>query len=425
MSRIKELQEKIRKASADAKGLYGEMEADETKRTADNREKLDKILADGTDLKAQLKQAKDVEDLDKFVNEPANESKSNPFGTPAGGDGDQPRGNGFKSWGHTLITSEGFKYAAKHGFKSPQSIEPIEVKAIHGSTEASGGAAVFSERRTEITDQAKLAPTTLLDIMNVSPTSSSSIDFVVTTGYTNNAAPVKEWDTDLDPDNFGLKPESNLTFDLQNAPVQTIAHWIAASRNVLDDAPRLRNLIDVKMISGLRRILEGQVISGNGTAPNLRGIRNTSGIQTRSGAAASSSPRYEATDTILDTVRRGITDVALAFGQADAVVLHPGDAEKMELMKDDNSNYMNVFDPVAQRVWRVRVVENLAMTANRGLVGDFRQGATLYLREDAVIRFFEQHADFAVRNALVILAELRAALAVFDPELFVDVNTLS
>lgn len=417
MPSIKDLQKAISEAANAAKTLYAEMEADEAKRTPENREKLDKILTDGTGLKANLKTAQEVEALDQFAHDPA-DTKANPL-TPAGGDG--PAAQPFKTWGRTTTESEGFKAAMLAGFKSPKDIPPVEVKAIYEGTAATGGAAVFSERQLEIIDRDKLAPTSLLDIMNVSPTNSSSIDFVVVTGTTNAAAEVNEYSAGA----FGLKPESNLAFALINAPVQTIAHWIAASRNVLEDAPRLRNLIDVKMIQGLRRRLEGQVVAGDGIAPNLKGIRNTGGIQTRSGAAGSASARFVVGDTRLDTIRRAITDVALAFGRADAIVLHPGDAEAMELQKDDNSNYMNVYDPVAQRVWRVRVVENLAMTANRGLVGDFSAGATLYLREDAVIRFFEQHSDFAIRNALVILAELRAALAVSDPELFVDVNTLS
>lgn len=415
-AKIKELGTQIATIHNQAKSLYAEMEADEAKRTTDNREKWNKMIEDGKSLYSERS---NLIELDRLGEELAPNGDAKTRQQPPNG-GQTER----KSWGVQMVNSDEFKAAKDAGFRSPKDIAPISVKALSESVSASGGSVVFSSRQTEIRDQAHLAPTTLLDILNVAQTDSNSIDFVAVTGFTNNAAEVKEWDTALTPDNFGLKPESDLTFELKNEPVQTIAHWIATSRNILADVPRLRNLIDVKMIQGLKRRIEGQIIGGNGTAPNIRGIRNTSGIQTRSGAAASASARYQATDTILDTIRRGITDVALAFGQADAVVLNPADAESMELQKDDNGNYMNVFDPVAQRVWRVRVVENMAMTANRGMVGDFSDGATLYLREDAVIRFFEQHADFAIRNALVILAEMRAALEVSEPEWFVDLNTL-
>jgi hypothetical protein len=46
----------------------------------------------------------------------------------------------------------------------------------------------------------------------------------------------------------------------------------------------------------------------------------------------------------------------------------------------------------------------------------------LYDREQASIRISEQHADFFVRNAIVVLAEQRLALAVKRPEAFVKVS---
>jgi len=46
----------------------------------------------------------------------------------------------------------------------------------------------------------------------------------------------------------------------------------------------------------------------------------------------------------------------------------------------------------------------------------------LYDREEATIRVSEQHSDFFVRNAIVVLAEQRLALAVKRPESFVKVT---
>ena len=56
------------------------------------------------------------------------------------------------------------------------------------------------------------------------------------------------------------------------------------------------------------------------------------------------------------------------------------------------------------------------------LIGAFGTGAQLYDREKANIRIAEQHEDFFTRNAIVILAEQRMALAVKRPEAFVDVT---
>ena len=63
-----------------------------------------------------------------------------------------------------------------------------------------------------------------------------------------------------------------------------------------------------------------------------------------------------------------------------------------------------------------------AIAEGTALIGAFGTGAQIYDRESPSIRVSEQHADFFVRNAIVILAEQRLALAVKRPESFVKVN---
>jgi HK97 family phage major capsid protein len=50
------------------------------------------------------------------------------------------------------------------------------------------------------------------------------------------------------------------------------------------------------------------------------------------------------------------------------------------------------------------------------LAAAFGQACQVYDREQANIRVAEQHADFFVRNAVVILAEERLGLTVQYPE---------
>jgi HK97 family phage major capsid protein len=74
------------------------------------------------------------------------------------------------------------------------------------------------------------------------------------------------------------------------------------------------------------------------------------------------------------------------------------------------------------RIWRMPVVDTPAIDEGTALVGAFGTGAQIYDREQASIRISEQHADFFVRNAIVILAEQRLALAVKRPESFVKID---
>jgi HK97 family phage major capsid protein len=253
-------------------------------------------------------------------------------------------------------------------------------------------------------------------------TSISAADFAAFPGYSgnNDAAAVPERSGSA----FGLKPQSSFQFVGEQAPVRTLAHWEAAHRNVLADEPQLRSIIDNELLYGLRLLEDNQILNGDGAGENLKGVLQTTGIQTYNHAsvsAAMSAPK----DTKADGLRRAATLSFLAYYEPSGIVMHPNDWEDIELTKDANGQYL-VAVSVAMggepRVWRMPVVETPAIAEGTALVGAFGTGAQLYDREDASIRISEQHSDFFIRNAIVILAEQRLALAVKRPEAFVKVT---
>jgi HK97 family phage major capsid protein len=136
------------------------------------------------------------------------------------------------------------------------------------------------------------------------------------------------------------------------------------------------------------------------------------GIQSR--VHATSGARFDAADNIADSLRRAITDLYLEFYQPDGIILNPAQGETLELLKDDNNQYMRVYDSATMRLWRVPVVETAAMTAGTALVGNFKLGVTVWDREQTQI-LTGQPSDYFLRNAFAILAELRAAWAVTRP----------
>ena len=255
-------------------------------------------------------------------------------------------------------------------------------------------------------------------------TSISAADFAAFPGYSgnNDAAAVPE--RTAGASSFGLKPQSSFQFVGEQAPVRTLAHWEAAHRNVLADEPQLRSIIDNELLYGLRLLEDNQILNGDGAGENLKGVLQTTGIQLynhNSVAAAMAAPK----DTKADGLRRAATLSFLAYYEPSGIVMHPNDWEDIELTKDANGQYL-VAVSVAMggepRVWRMPVVETPAIAEGTALVGAFGTGAQLYDREDASIRISEQHSDFFIRNAIVILAEQRLALAVKRPEAFVKVT---
>ena len=259
------------------------------------------------------------------------------------------------------------------------------------------------------------------DLFPARSTTSTVIEYFRMTGFTNNAAMVAE----RVGNQFGIKPQSSMSFEGAQTSVKTLAHWEAAHRNVLADEPQLRGIIDNELMYGLRLQEDAQILEGDGTGENLLGILKTPGIQTYNWSSGATDAQNNKKDSRADALRRAVTLSLLAYYEPSGIVIHPNDWEQIELTKDANGQYL-VAASVAlggePRVWRVPLVESVAMPEGTALVGSFGQGAQLYDREQANIRISEQHADFFIRNAIVILAEQRLALAVKRPESFVRVS---
>lgn len=330
-----------------------------------------------------------------------------------------------KSLGQQFVDSEEFKALA--GGRSGYTMNsPFMVKgdlggyygrkAVYTALPSGTPGDFGTPAREGIVERAKRSMR-VRDLFDVQQTNTNMIEFFRVSGFTNNAATVSE--RSGSPENFTAKPNSTMTVVGVQAPVRTIAHYEVAHRNVLDDEPTLRGVIDSELLYGLRLVEDDQIINGDGTGSNLAGILATTGIQSLAWSDG------EADDTRIDAIRRGITKSLLAYYEPTGMIVHPNDLEDIELTKDGNLNYlmvMSVSVGAEARLWRLPIVETPAIAEGTVLVGSFGIGATLYDRMEGTIRVSEQHSDFFVRNAVAVLAEERIALAVKRPESFVEVT---
>lgn len=311
-----------------------------------------------------------------------------------------------KSAGQILVESDSYKQIGQGGrFEAGVSLKgffPMERKDLDSSA-TSFGVSLLPQRIPE-TFTPPQRPLRMRDVLNAQGTTANAISYVVETGYTNNAAITAE---------KALKPESDLTFDLETASIKTIAHWIPASRQIIADAPQLQGYVDNRLMYGLAFAEESQILWGDGTGDNILGIMNNTNIQNAGGMATG--------DTMIDHIRRAVTRTMLAGYPATAIILHPTDWESIELQKTTYGEYIwvSVMDGGIQRLWTVPVVQSNSMTQGDFLLGAFGLGAQLWDREEANLRISEHHADYFARNMIAILAEERVGLTVYRPEAFV------
>jgi len=244
---------------------------------------------------------------------------------------------------------------------------------------------------------------TVRDLISPGRMDGNSLEYVKETGFTNNAGMVAEG---------AAKPSSDIKLAMVTTSAKVIAHWMKASRQVLDDIPQLASMIDQRLLYGLAYKEETQLLNGDGTGQNLHGIIPQ--------ATAYSAPFTPTDGTAIDTIRLAMLQAALAEYPATGTVMNPIDWARIELTKDAGGNYIIGVPQgnIGATLWGLPVVQTQAITVDKFLTGAFRLGAQLFDRWDARVEVGYENDDFT-KNLVTILGEERVALAVYRPEAFI------
>jgi HK97 family phage major capsid protein len=307
-------------------------------------------------------------------------------------------GEGFgmesKSWGAQVADheSEIRNFAEDRRFK--RSIN-FELKNISSASGSAGGLIVTDRDSLNGLPQRRM---TVRSLLNVRPVTSNSVEYPNQVARTNNANTVAEGTA---------KPWSDYTWEQVQVPIRTIAHLTAASVQILEDVPQLQDMIDTELRYGLNLKEEAQLLTGDGTGQNLKGLVT--------GATVYAAPFDPAgVETMIDTLGLAILQNALAEEPATGIVVHPSDWMRMRLLKDADGKYL-LGDPgaqVAPQLFGLPVVPTQAMTIDKFLVGNFPRAATLYDRHAPRVEISTEHANFFELNMCAIRCEERIGLAI-------------
>lgn len=185
-------------------------------------------------------------------------------------------------------------------------------------------------------------------------------------------------------------PEKDFTFQEFKKPVQKIAVINKHSVEILKDGPELVSAIKGFLAEDLNIVTDSQLLSGNGTAPNLQGVL---GVATDLNTEIGSQILADATHA--DVLRIGITKIRVAGKgkfRPTHIILNPVDVEAMELTKDTTGQY--VLPPFiaadGTRIGGATVIENTAITAGTFLMGDFRK---LHIRRNGGVEVEITNSD--------------------------------
>ena len=237
------------------------------------------------------------------------------------------------------------------------------------------------------------------DIISSGITGSNTVSFVREYAITSNTA--------LTSEGAEYKQED---FDLKriDALVLKVTNYIIVSEEMLEDVPGLTSYITARLPEKIKNLEDTEILR-----------HATYGIL----SLATSYVDVLADSKVqrIDVLTAACNQVKVAEYGPTAILLHPNDAMKMKLTKDDNGQYIFpwVFMNNGVAVDSIPVIESTAMTEGSFLVGDFKLGAQIFDRRQMSIEFANTNEDNFIKGMVTVRGSERIAIAVYRPSAFV------
>jgi HK97 family phage major capsid protein len=293
--------------------------------------------------------------------------------------------------GAEFVKSAQFKALAAGQLNSAR----IEVK----NTVVTQPGAPYNLQRPGITPGA-FGPLTIRQLLNTITVTGNAVPSLRELAWTNNAAETAEG---------AVKPESILTFEPYDVVIQTVAHFIKVSNQLLADAPAVVSYIDTRLRDGLAQRIERQIVIGNGTSPNLSGLNDA-------GNFVAFTPLSGA--NLIESINRGKWALWTSGYVPDTVIVNPADWAVMEVLREGVGTGAYLYGAPgmvgSMSPFGLNLVISNWMPAGQFWIGSLATAVTLFQRSGAVVEMGFVNDDFT-RNLVTIRAEERLGLGVDIP----------
>ena len=252
--------------------------------------------------------------------------------------------------------------------------------------------------------EAAARPVQLLDIIPTSRTGFEAIKYMEETTRTHGAAEKAEGAT------FA---ESEFAFTERSSPVQKITDSLPVTDEQLEDVAFMESYINGRVTFGLRQRLDRQVLIGDGSAPNLRGLKNIVGIQAQA----------RGTDPVPDTFFKAMTKIRVT-GRAMPThhIMHPEDWQEVRLLRTADGIYIwgSPSEAGPERLWGLPIVQQDAYAAGWGMTGSFQPAwLSLVERRGVDLQVGYVGTQFG-EGKRTVRGHMRWAFPVFRPAAFCE-----
>lgn len=327
---------------------------------------------------------------------------------------------GIKALGEMATDTKAFKDwlegGCKQGVTITLDIDPTDMLAGAAAFDTIGNKALMTTGagfapqsiRQPGFVEALTRPIQVVDIIPTFQTGEASVKYMEETTRTHGAAEVAEG---------GAYGESTFIFTEKESPVRKIGDSLPVTDEQLEDVPMMQGYISTRLPFGVRQRLDGQIIVGNGTAPNLRGLKNVVGTQTQA----------KGPDPIPDAFYKAMTKIRL-LGRALPThhLIHPLDWQDVRLLRTTDGVYIYgpPSDAGVDRLWGLPVIQTDADSDGTGYTGSFRPDTvSLHEKRGIDIQIGFVGTQF-VEGKRTVRADTRVALVWWRPSAFCSVTGL-
>ena len=401
MSEVKELMDKIAAKRTELKEVFESTE--DGKYTSEQKEEIKKR----NDELAELVEDVSIEKK-KLQNEKALEEDSKPVSEMP-----QPaEAVEAKTVGEQFVQTDAYKNYLSSGVKGVDS--HIETKTTLTTT----GYPPETLRQPGILETALRDPNAVINLFDVINTDQNAFSYLEETTFTNNAAEAAEG---------SAVGEAALAFTEKTESIRKMGVFIPVTDELLADEAGIQGYLNSRLQTMIRLRLDSQLLSGDGTAPNLEGILDAG----KSSVGSSDFNSYNGNLGRIGAIYNAITDIRVnAFTEPDAIIMNPNDWNQIvtsvtDVTTSGSNNPLFVVAggfgaDAAPTIWGLKVIPTTAISNNTVLVGKFGGGeaANVVMRQGMELAVSDSHSDFFTKNQLAIRATMRVGFPVYRQAAF-------
>ena len=413
MADIKELREKVAAKRAELKDLFeaqedGKYSAEQKGEIQSRNEELAGLVEEVNILSA------------KNANEKAMSEDSEPVSGGYAEESDNP-----VSLGESFVNSKSYTSYIENGQSGVDTtvpFSPMGYKATLGAGTTNNYPPEVL-RQPGVLEKALRDPNAVIGLFDQIETDQNAFQYLEETTFTNNAAEAAE---------EGAAGEAALDFTEQTAAIRKIAVFLPVTEELLADVSGIQGYINSRLSTMMRLRLDGQLLAGDGTAPNLEGLLDAGKSSVNS---LDYSSEFNGNLGRIGAIYKAITDIRTnAFVEPDAIVMHPGDWNEVvtSVSTIETSGSKNpIFVAAggfgagpAASIWGLNVIPSTAISEGTVLVGRFGGGeaAHVVMKQGIDIAVSDSHSDFFTKGKVAIRATMRVGFPVYRQGAFTKIT---